>query len=41
MLFSMTGFGTNRRETCKIVDLAHPDYNPETSIDGTIIPLVN
>uniref|UniRef100_A0AC34Q205 Uncharacterized protein n=1 Tax=Panagrolaimus sp. JU765 TaxID=591449 RepID=A0AC34Q205_9BILA len=34
----MTGFGTNRRETSKIVDTAHPEYNPETSIDATSIP---
>jgi len=34
----MTSFGTNRRETCKIVDNAHPEYNPESSIDATCIP---
>ena len=34
----MTGFGTNRRETSRIVDTAHPEYNPETSIDATSIP---
>jgi hypothetical protein len=35
---NMMSFGTNRRETCRIVDTAHPDYNPESSIDATTIP---
>jgi len=35
----MTGFGTNRRETTKMVDTKHPDYNHESSIDQSIIRL--
>jgi hypothetical protein len=35
----MTGFGTNRRETTKMVDTKHPDYNHEISIDQSIIRL--
>lgn len=34
----MTGFGTSRRETTKIRDSAHPEYDPESSIDSTTIP---
>ena len=34
----MTGFGTARRETTKIRDTAHPEYDPESSIDSTTIP---
>lgn len=34
----MTGFGTSRRETTRIVDSAHPEYDPESSIDSTTIP---
>uniref|UniRef100_A0AC35TIZ5 Chromo domain-containing protein n=1 Tax=Rhabditophanes sp. KR3021 TaxID=114890 RepID=A0AC35TIZ5_9BILA len=34
---NMTSFGTTRRETAKIVDERHPDYNPETSIDQSTI----
>jgi len=36
--FGQSSFGTNRRETCRIVDTAHPEYNAETSIDSTSIP---
>jgi hypothetical protein len=35
----MTGFGTNRRETTKMLDTKHPDYNHESSIDQSIIRL--
>jgi hypothetical protein len=35
----MTGFGTNRRETTKMIDTKHPDYNHEQSIDQSIIRL--
>jgi hypothetical protein len=34
----MTGFGTNRRETTKMVDTAHPEYSHEQSIDASQIP---
>lgn len=34
----MTGFGTNRRETTKMVDTQHPEYSHESSIDQTSIP---
>jgi hypothetical protein len=34
----MTGFGTNRRETTKMLDTAHPEYSHESSIDQTSIP---
>lgn len=34
----MTGFGTSRRETTKICDSAHPEYDPESSIDSSTIP---
>jgi len=35
----MTGFGTNRRETTKMLDTKHPDYHHESSIDQSIIRL--
>lgn len=34
----MTGFGTSRRETTKMVDSNHPEYDHEASIDQTTIP---
>lgn len=34
----MTGFGTNRRETTKMLDTKHPEYDHECSIDSTTIP---
>lgn len=34
----MTGLGTSRRETTRIVDTAHPEYDPESSIDSSTIP---
>jgi len=34
----MTGMGTNRRETCRITDTKHPEYDCEISIDSTTIP---
>jgi len=35
----MTGFGTNRRETTKMVDTKHPEYNHEINLDQSIIRL--
>jgi len=35
----MTGFGTNRRETTKMIDTKHPEYSHESSIDQSIIRL--
>lgn len=35
----MTGFGTARRETTKMKDSAHPEYDHERSIDQSEIPL--
>lgn len=34
----MMSFGTNRRETTKMIDTSHPDYNHEASIDASTIP---
>lgn len=35
----MTGIGTNRRETTKMLDSKHPEYSHETSIDQSEVPL--
>jgi len=35
----MTGFGTNRRETTKMIDTKHPEYTHEINIDQSIIRL--
>jgi len=35
----MTGMGTNRRETTKMIDTKHPEYDHERSIDQSIIRL--
>lgn len=35
----MMSFGTNRRETTKMIDTKHPEYDHTTSIDQNEIPL--
>lgn len=34
----MMSFGTNRRETTKMLDTTHPEYDHTQSIDQTMIP---
>jgi hypothetical protein len=35
----MTGMGTNRRETTRMIDTKHPEYHHERSIDQSIVRL--